>query len=33
MTDFIQAFYDIILSIVRAIQDMIKDIRAKNDEE
>jgi hypothetical protein len=33
MTDFIMKCYDFILSLVKAIQDMVGQIRAKNDEE
>ena len=33
MTDFIIKCYDFILSLVKAIQDMVGQIRAKNDEE
>ena len=32
MTDFIMKFMDVIKSIVGAIQDMVKQTRAKNDE-
>ncbi len=32
MTDFIMQFMDFIKNIVAAIQDMVKQIRAKNDE-
>ena len=31
MAEFIKGFYELILSIVRSIQDMIKQIRAEND--
>lgn len=33
MTDFIMKCYDFILSLIKAIQDMVGQIRAKNDEE
>ncbi len=33
MTEFIMKFYDFILSLVKAIQDMVGQIREKNDQE
>ena len=33
MTDFIMKFYEIVLSIVEAIQGLVGQIRAKNDEQ
>ncbi len=32
MTEFIMKFMDVIMSIVKAIQEMVGSIRAKNDE-
>ncbi len=33
MTEFIMKFYDFILGIIKAIQEMVGQIRAKNDAE
>ena len=33
MSDFIMMFYDIIKSIIASVQDLVKQIRAKNDED